>query len=148
MSLIYDTNILIKIVRDKSKNEVVRKLVNPNSLLEITTYINKAEILSIAVQNKWGTARMEKLSFLLEEIVVMDISGEELLSYYVNVDTYSQCKNPNIQSNFSARNMGKNDIWIASVAVALKSTLITTDKDFDHLNNVLLNVIWFDPDSL
>lgn len=33
----------------------------------------------------------------------------------------------------SARNMGKNDAWIAATAYAAQATLVTTDKDFDHL---------------
>ena len=41
--------------------------------------------------------------------------------------------------------MGKNDIWIAATASVLKSTLITTDKDFDHLNNRFLEVVYIDP---
>ena len=40
----------------------------------------------------------------------------------------------------SARNMGKNDLWIAASAMELKATLLTTDKDFDHLHTQLINV--------
>jgi len=36
--------------------------------------------------------------------------------------------------------MGKNDLWIASVAAIMNLTLITTDADFDHLNSVFFNV--------
>jgi tRNA(fMet)-specific endonuclease VapC len=32
------------------------------------------------------------------------------------------------------RNIGKNDIWIASTAFLLNLTLITTHDDFDHLH--------------
>jgi|GEM_PF-5599429 hypothetical protein len=35
---------------------------------------------------------------------------------------------PELVKPFSARNMGKNDIWIAATAA-----LITSDQDFDHL---------------
>jgi len=30
--------------------------------------------------------------------------------------------------------MGKNDLWIAASASFLKAELITTDKDFNHLD--------------
>ena len=33
----------------------------------------------------------------------------------------------------SARNMGKNDLWIAAVALYLEMPLHTGDHDFDHL---------------
>lgn len=36
--------------------------------------------------------------------------------------------------------MGKNDLWIASLAALLSLKLVTTDADFDHLNQVFLQV--------
>jgi tRNA(fMet)-specific endonuclease VapC len=148
MSLLYDTNILIKIVRDKSKNENVRKNVNPTGLVEITSLVNKAEILSIALQNKWGNSKRTRLRELLEEIAVIDITDEQILDFYVNIDTFSQGKHPDLELKSSAKNMGKNDIWIAATVATLKCTLVTTDKDFDHLDGILINRILFDPDSL
>jgi tRNA(fMet)-specific endonuclease VapC len=62
------------------------------------------------------------------------------MNKYIEIDTFSQGKSTKIKSKFSARNMGKNDIWIASTALALEMSLVTTDGDFDHLNNVLLKV--------
>lgn len=49
-----------------------------------------------------------------------------------------------MKSSFSARNMGKNDIWIASTASALKVPLITTDKDFKHLDGKFIELILID----
>lgn len=37
--------------------------------------------------------------------------------------------------------MGKNDLWIAATAYSLDIPFMTTDRDFDHLNNTLMNVI-------
>jgi hypothetical protein len=36
--------------------------------------------------------------------------------------------------------MGKNDLWIAATAHALNAILLTTDNDFDHLNNIFFEV--------
>jgi tRNA(fMet)-specific endonuclease VapC len=41
--------------------------------------------------------------------------------------------------------MGKNDLWIASVAAILNLQLITTDNDFDHLNGVFFEVRKINP---
>jgi len=41
----------------------------------------------------------------------------------------------------SARNMGKNDIWIAATTYLLEATLITLDKDFLHLDEVFFKVM-------
>jgi tRNA(fMet)-specific endonuclease VapC len=147
MSLLYDTNILIKIVRDKSETGKVRELVNPNELAEFTSLINKAEILSIALQNNWGARRMSRLEALFEEIIVIDLSDPHFLAY-VNIDAFSQGKHPKILLKDSAKNMGKNDLWIAATVSVLNFTLITTDKDFDHLNDVFIKRILFEADNL
>ena len=36
--------------------------------------------------------------------------------------------------------MGKNDIWIAATASTFNLTLVTTDKDFDHLKGDYINL--------
>ena len=41
----------------------------------------------------------------------------------------------------SSRNMGKNDLWIAATASITNSKLITSDKDFNHLNGKYLDLI-------
>lgn len=148
MSILYDTNILIKIVRDKSETGKVRKSVNPEEDAEFTSLINKAEILSIALQNNWGIRRMSRLEALFEEIIVIDLSDPQFLDAYVNIDAFSQGKHPKMHLEGSAKNMGKNDLWIASTVSVLKFTLITTDKDFDHLDNVFIKRTLFDADSL
>lgn len=44
-----------------------------------------------------------------------------------------------------ARNMGKNDLWIAACAKASGAALLTTDKDYLHLDPDQLSVEWVDP---
>ncbi|SEO75508.1 hypothetical protein SAMN05192574_11261 [Mucilaginibacter gossypiicola] len=41
--------------------------------------------------------------------------------------------------------MGKNDLWIASLAALLSLQLVTTDADFNHLNNVFLEIRHISP---
>ena len=36
--------------------------------------------------------------------------------------------------------MGKNDIWIAATAHILNLTLVTTDHDFDHLEDIFISL--------
>ena len=40
-----------------------------------------------------------------------------------------------LPKGMAARNMGKNDLWIAATASITKTILLTTDNDFDHLIN-------------
>jgi predicted nucleic acid-binding protein len=43
--------------------------------------------------------------------------------------------------------MGKNDIWIAAAANVTGAMVVTTDKDFDHLQPDFLTVHWIDPEQ-
>ncbi len=70
------------------------------------------------------------------------------MARYVEIDTYNGRKNlhlPILQG--SSINMGKNDIWIASTASLLEATLLTTDKDFQHLHNIFLQVDYVPRDA-
>jgi tRNA(fMet)-specific endonuclease VapC len=41
--------------------------------------------------------------------------------------------------------MGKNDLWIAASAHVLQATLMTTDKDFTHLDPQFLQINFISP---
>jgi tRNA(fMet)-specific endonuclease VapC len=60
------------------------------------------------------------------------------LSSYALIDTYS--RNMGI-------NMGKNDLWIAAAAHTTGATLVTTDRDFDHLHTKFIQRLWVPPQS-
>lgn len=88
---------------------------------------------------------MAKLVKLLEGFPVVAPRGglgDELTQAYAIIDAYSQGKHPlkKLPEGISARNMGKNDLWIAATAHLLKADLLTTDKDFDHLNSIFCKV--------
>jgi len=53
---------------------------------------------------------------------------------YAQLDAYSQGKLLTLPRppGLSARNMGKNDLWIAATALYFDVDLHTFDKDFDH----------------
>jgi tRNA(fMet)-specific endonuclease VapC len=145
-SLLYDTGILIYIVRDTSTDENVRKMINPNGLEEFISVVNKAEALSIANRNSWGKAKILKLNRLFHGITIVDISDDSIIEKYVEIDVFSQ-KQRGSRKEDSPRNMGKNDLWIAATASCLDFELITTDKDYDHLQNEFLERSYFPPES-
>ena len=149
MALLYDTNILLHIVRDNSTNEKVRNFVNANKqLLEFTTIVNKGEAISIALQNGWGKSKVQKLTDLLNEIAVIDISDDKIIEAYAVIDAFSQNKYPLLKLGDSARNMGKNDLWIAAISKVFKFQLITTDGDFDHLDDIMIDLVKYLPEEL
>ncbi|MEA5458796.1 PIN domain-containing protein [Arcicella sp. LKC2W] len=149
MAILYDTNILLHIVRDNSIDEKVRNFVNPNKqLLEFTTIVNKGEAISIALQNGWGKSKVQKLTDLLNEIAIIDISDDKIVEAYAIIDAFSQNKYSFLKLGDSARNMGKNDLWIAAISKVFKFKLITTDGDFDHLDNIMIDLVKYLPEEL
>jgi tRNA(fMet)-specific endonuclease VapC len=149
MDICYDTNFLILFIRDSSPNENIRTLVNPEKKPEYISLVSQVELKSFAVQSKWGMPRMTKINELIDSLNVVDINNTLVLDKYVDIDTFSQRKHPTIVSPFhTPRNMGKNDIWIAATASVLGLKLITTDGDFDHLNEILLSVNKYLPQEL
>jgi predicted nucleic acid-binding protein len=103
--------------------------------------VSYAEIMSLAKQLNWGTSKLEILKKSLERLPILQLNTK-IANKYVEIDVYSQgrdLENP-LTKGMSARNMGKNDLWIAALTAYIDAELLTTDKDFDHLNNVFFTV--------
>lgn len=88
----------------------------------------------MALKNQWGNRRIAQLEEFLNQFFIIDINAEDIINRYAEIDAYSQRKLAKMPSNFSSRNMGKNDMWIAATASIAEAKFITTDKDFHHLN--------------
>jgi len=142
MDYLLDTNIIIIYSKNKvlaRKIEADHKIFTEENNLAVSI-VTIAEINSIIHQFKIGDTRRKGIDKILENTTRLDISYNEILEKYEEIDAFSQGRHQNLKSNFSARNMGKNDLWIAATASAFGITLITTDKDFDHLNDVFLDI--------
>jgi predicted nucleic acid-binding protein len=142
--MILDTNIFISLVRNNDFSSHFNRIYRKRNDVSFTSVVVEGELKAFAMQRKWGNKRLKEVQTLLQKTVIAPIKTEEIISAYAEIDAYSQGKHPTLNLPTSARNMGKNDIWIAATASALELTLITTDKDFDHLNGVFLDVIWID----
>ncbi|NJN78699.1 MAG: type II toxin-antitoxin system VapC family toxin [Saprospiraceae bacterium] len=144
MKYILDTNIFISLVRNNDFSSHFNRIYRKRNDVSFTSVVVEGELKAFAMQRKWENKRLKEVQTLLQKTVIAPIKTEEIISAYAEIDAYSQGKHPTLNLPTSARNMGKNDIWIAATASALELTLITTDKDFDHLNDVFLDVIWID----
>jgi predicted nucleic acid-binding protein len=78
------------------------------------------------------------LERLLSNLPIIDINIKEIIERYAEIDAYSQGKIGNIE--FPARNMGKNDLWIAATSSFYDLVLVTTDNDFQHLDKNYLSL--------
>lgn len=148
MKYVLDTNVLIHLLRNSPTWLYIQEEYNPfgDENETFLSFATVAEVLSIAKQIGWGQAKLAQLATLFEELEVITLTGtpeDHLLQAYVDIDSYSQGKGDiPLPEGVSARNMGKHDIWIAATAFALDASLISTDKDFQHLNGVFLDFLY------
>lgn len=122
-------------------------LFSPNNTL-IISVVSIGEAKSLAIQRKWGKDKINKLEYLLKKLLIADINVTKVIERYAEIDAYSQGKLESKKGKFSSRNMGKNDIWIASTASVLTAKLITTDQDFRHLDKEYLDLIEINVDEV
>lgn len=139
--VILDTNILVHLVRGKAAGRHLDRTYGLSSaavrpLISVTTV---GECLSLAKQFAWGSNKEKLLLDLLKQLVIVDINDRNVFDAYADID---------FASRKGGHKMGKNDLWVAAVAVAANGWLLTTDKDFLPLDSVFLRVEWVDPASL
>jgi predicted nucleic acid-binding protein len=142
MIYLFDSNILLHYVRQSDMMVQIEQNFDPFGVGNESwlCVVSKGELRSIAIQNQWGKTRRNRLEALMGDFYPADIFSEETIDCYAEIDAFSQNKLPNKPLNNTPRNMGKNDLWIASVTHILGATLLTTDSDFDHLNGIYLNL--------
>ncbi|HAL80827.1 MAG TPA: PIN domain nuclease [Mucilaginibacter sp.] len=148
MNLLFDTNILLNLGKGTRAQQIL-KIINPDNKKIFASVATMGELKSLVLQNNWGASRLQALDELLEDIVVVDIN-ENMAGTYAEIDAYSQRRNPRIADYPFAtpRNMGKNDLWIAATAALLGLKLVTTDADFNHLQNAFIEIQFIKPELL
>ncbi|WP_027003714.1 type II toxin-antitoxin system VapC family toxin [Hugenholtzia roseola] len=143
MQFILDTNVVILAI----KNSAFSRYFDETYLHDSTktfylSVVSVGEIASIARQNKWGSQKLKDLSLFLNKMIILSLDKRTYVDAYAFVETYSQGKLEGLPlpAGLTPRNMGKNDLWIAAFAKVLGATLITTDKDFNHLQPHIISV--------
>ncbi len=136
-----DTNIVLALVRGQ---ELGRHIASTFALTSskqraFICVVTHAEVRVLARRSGWGDAKLAALQVALDGLVTLDINVKEVIDAYVTIDLFSQ-RHPE-----GARNMGKNDLWIAACAKAAGATLLTTDRDFEHLAPAMLSVECVEP---
>jgi predicted nucleic acid-binding protein len=145
-----DTNILLLYIRRDSRISAIDALFNPltTSATSIISVVTEGELRSIALQRNWGTPKMMVVEAMLKNFLIADIHVQEIIEAYAEIDAFSQGKLAQRPLSMSARSMGKNDLWIAATASVLKLPLLTTDKDFHHLDSIYLDLAFVDLASI
>ena len=98
--------------------------------------VAEGELRSLALQFHWGTGRIERMNRMLARMDRVSLELAGVIDNYALIDDYSLRHQ---------RKMGKNDLWIAPTTRALGAALLTSDRDFDHLDPLFINRLWLDP---
>lgn len=146
MKYLLDTNIIVLLSRNSSQSKQLavqnKFLENPSNLF--ISVVTLGELNSLAQQLGYSAERIKRIDQLISDTTILDLSHQEIINYYGEIDAFSQGKSNKYTSHFSARNMGKNDLWIAATAAQYDLTLVTTDKDFDHLEGSFIQLEYVD----
>lgn len=136
-----DTNVVLALVRGNELGTRIdrRFALRSARTRPLVSIVTHGEVHVLARRNQWGDQKMAALRETLANLVPIDISHQPVLDAYVEIDLFSQ------SASGGAKNMGKNDLWIAACASAASATLLTTDSGFQHLRPPLVHVEWVDP---
>ncbi len=135
-----DTGILVHYIRKSALYQQieVEEGLSKDDCIPIISVITQAEILSFAIQHKWGQQKLQALQQLLSKLIILDINSGDtnLLQAYAEIDAYSKDKLPDNPLGTSAIKIGKNDVWIAATAKVANATLLTIDgSEFKSTSN-------------
>jgi tRNA(fMet)-specific endonuclease VapC len=135
-----DTNIVLALMRSNPLGRFIDGTygLRANLNRSLISVVSAGEMFSLARQFGWSVPKVESLKRLLGELVVLDINAPEILDAYGELDN---------ESRRIGRTMGANDVWIAATARVSRASLLTTDKDFDHLDGTWIKRIWIDPQT-
>ena len=134
-----DTNILVHLVRRDGIGQYINAqyslyLADPPPLV---SDVSEGELRSLSIQWAWGKHKLEQMEFVLSCFPRVGINDPAIFNAYAAIDSYSES---------IGITMGKNDVWIAASARVTRARLLTTDKDFDHLESRFLVRDWIDPE--
>ena len=145
MTYLFDTNILVFYITSPEILSDFERRYQPFSDRNVAmlSIVSIGEMKSIAIRRGWGRKKMEKLDELFQSFLRIPINTEKQMSAYAEIDTYSLKKHPdhNWPQGYTSNKMGKNDLWIAATAYITRSTLVTHNGDFDHLNGKFFDVV-------
>lgn len=148
MYFLLDTNILLNYLK---AGRIIQHLIgkydlfSPTNVMAISA-VTIGEMESFVLQRNWGERRVNEFINSLSDFLILPINSEDILKSYGKIDAYSQGKliSKPLPSGMSARNMGKNDLWIAATACVTGAKLLTTDKDFQHLDGTFIDLEYID----
>ncbi|MGL6074771.1 MAG: quinone-dependent dihydroorotate dehydrogenase [Fimbriiglobus sp.] len=127
-----DTCVLVHLVRGDIDGKRIQRDFNLKAfygecMISVVTW---GEMEKLGREFGWDNKKLKVMRDLLEQLITIDIKKDEpeIISAYADIDHASSQR---------GIHMGKNDVWIAATARATGYELLTMDKDFDHLSELI-----------
>ena len=136
-----DTNLLLGTLSKKSwaLDAYDEFQLNESDVYRYTSIICYGEILALATRNQWQNKKLANLRELLDDISVLHVDHVKIAKAYSAIRSWSERQTFDSPGGISppnpGRSMQQNDLWIAATAHVHKITLLSTDKDFEHLQD-------------
>lgn len=126
-----DTCVIVHLVRGKATGLALRERYGlfSGQLPLYLSVVSRGECLSLARRKNWTGRSGDRLAEELEQVALIETVEPPVVDAYAAIDAESQAGG----GGWTARRMGKNDLWIAAKAMYYGLTLLTTDNDFEHL---------------
>ena len=143
MRYVLDSNIILYYVKDSETKKFIENQYQPfdEENTAIISIVMVAELMSLAKRQKWGERKRRVLQRIFDSLIIIEIRYSDLIDAYSDIDTFSHGKDESRPLGMTSRNMGKNDLWIAATTHVTDSKLLTTDRDFDHLDEVFFDIV-------
>lgn len=138
-----DTNVLLFYVRDDETRKFIEQNYAPFSAenRSVISIVSVGEIMVLASANNWGDKKLKLVQKLIDRLIIVELNYQDIINNYIEIEQFNRNIHPSKTRKGSHIKMGKNDVWIAATAMATKSKLITSDKDFMHLDGEFFDVI-------
>ncbi len=138
---LFDTSILLALIRGRELGQYLNHVFSLSQLTHkpLISIVSHGEIWAMTERHEWGENKRQALAKMLADMVTIDLNDRSIIEAYVEVDK------KNLTHPKGARTISDNDKWIAATARAAAATLLTTDKDFSHLNPDICNVQIIEP---
>ena len=136
--LLLDTTVLIHLIRGNSLGRWIEEsfALRERTKTPLISIVTVGEMLAFAKKRGWGEKKVDQMEALLRELVIVDISSQDVLRTYAEIDLLLEK---------AGHPIGQNDLWIAATAIKAEAHLLTTDRDFDPLHPGYLHRTWIDP---
>ena len=148
--IVLDTGMLLGIVRGAPwAGKVISEFnLDKGGIVLATSVVCLGEILSISEKHRWGLKRKEYLEQIIEGITILTLNDRSVLNAYARINTWTHGGNVQITAPNGAPppkpaiSMKQNDMWVAATTHSFKGLLLSTDKDFIHLNNIWIDYFY------